>query len=149
MDNGCCDSNCTPVLQVDVEPCREPLDCTPPPKCCTHCLLDQFTVLYPHYVCGDDALYKICLLLHQAETFVAGILDGQQRSMAIMLTVLHLMDIERDGQLVRQSQEQSIAFGEVPTRAEALAGDFWGLTSWGKIVQTLLAANPRVSFMLI
>ena len=147
---GCCEDNCNPPIPVDLEPCREPIDCTPPPVCCEHCLLAKFAMLYPQYNCAEGDLHRICLILHQAELLVGGILSGPKREMAILFATLHLLDIQRNNQYRDQAMAQSIAFGEAPNIGTGSdRANFWGLTDWGVMVNELLTTNTRIGFMAI
>lgn len=80
---------------------------------------------------------------------VAGILQAQQREMAIMFGALHLLTIEVNAAARSQSISASLAFGEKADLSRSGGGDFWDLTDWGLMVKQLLAANPRVGFMVI
>lgn len=147
--SSCCSENCAPAVPVQVIPCQEPLDCSPPPDCCEHCLLAQFQALYPSAVCNDGDLYKVCLLLHQTEAIVGGLIKGPQRTMAIMWGALHLLHLQTSADLALRAQYAAIAQGESPGSQSPGGSDFWSLSSWGLLVKQMIEANPVIGFMAI
>jgi hypothetical protein len=111
--------------------------------------LGKFAALYPQYNCDETATYRICLLLHQAEELVGGIVSGPKREMAIMFAVLHMLETQNNAMLRAQAQSTAIAFGEAPQISAPGSSGWWGLTEWGLMVEQLLSVNDRVSFVMI
>jgi hypothetical protein len=100
-------------------------------------------------VCQEGDLFKICLLLHQAEEMVGGMVKARQRAMAIMWTALHLHHIGTMADLSLRSQWMAFAGGDGVKNGGASASTFWQLSDWGLMAQARLEANPIVGFMAI